>query len=89
MAQGMASDVKGEFKVCLEQYFFKVVLHGADRQAIAFFGGEKGFGEPAVQELIADGKIVADNFDQLVVYMQRAGFAALSHDGDFGVFVTF
>lgn len=48
MSQGMAGDVKGYVNVGLKQYFFKVVFHGPNRQAIALFGDKKSPGTPAV-----------------------------------------
>ena len=59
MSQGVTGDVKRQLKVGLKQYFFKVVFHGADGQAVAFFGDKKGVCKPAVKEQFPDGYVVS------------------------------
>ena len=83
MTQCMAGNVKGHMEVGLKQYFFHIVFHGADRQAVALFGDKKGRCEPTVQKPLAYGKVLAQYFDQLVIDMQCAGFSTFSDYRDF------
>ena len=83
VAQRVAGNVKVHMQVGLKQYFFHIVFHGANRQAIALFRDKQCRRKPTIEKQFAYSQVLTDDFYQLVIDMQGSWLFTFTHDCDF------